>query len=70
MCVKMNEQRRLASSETTNPVTGDILPFKMVVLVYYLGLPLASVTNDPAKSASWIAGKALHPAESSFCFLW
>lgn len=70
MCVKMNGQRRLTSSVTTNPVTGDIYPFKMVVLLYYLSLPLASVTNDPFKSASWKAGKALHPAESSFCFLW
>lgn len=70
MGVKMSGQRRLTSSVTTNPVTGDILPFKMVVLLYYLGLPSASVTNNPANSASWIIGKALHPAESSFGFLW
>lgn len=36
MCVKENGQRRLTSSVTTNPVTGDIHPF-MVILLYCLG---------------------------------
>ena len=57
MCVEENGQRRPTSSVTTNPVTGDIHPF-MVILLYCLGWPSASVTNDPANSASWIAGKA------------
>lgn len=35
--VKENGKRRLTSSVTTNPVTGDIHPFKMVVLLYCLG---------------------------------